>query len=144
MSAKLGHCNDPQTSIFIVDDDASVRDSLHVLLSTLGFEVFAHDSGRQFLADKRRGRADCFIIDHHMPGMDGLETIAALRREGPGAPAILMTGRPDPAIVTRAASTGVQAILEKPFAASSLLQLIKANLGASEKPCFNKARGSLP
>jgi two-component system, LuxR family, response regulator FixJ len=141
MSTKLDHSDHRRKSVFIVDDDASVRDSLRVLLSALGFEVSTHDSGRQCLADERRYRAGCFIVDHHMPGMDGLELITALRREGTDAPAILMTGRLDPSIAKRAASIGVQTILEKPFAVSSLLDLIQENLGAGEDISFDKTKG---
>jgi len=114
--------------VLIVDDDASVRDSLSVLLETLGFEVRAYGSARGLLADDRRHDAGCLVIDQHMPGMDGLVLLAALRREGAGVPAILITGRLDPDISARAAELGVDAVLEKPFPARRLIELVGASL----------------
>jgi two-component system, LuxR family, response regulator FixJ len=114
--------------IFVVDDDVSVRDSLSVLLETLGFQVFTHGSGAQLLADDRRRNAGCLIVDHHMPGMDGLEMLAALRGEGINASAILITGRLDQTVAERAASIGVKQILEKPFSATRLIELVRSSL----------------
>jgi FixJ family two-component response regulator len=115
--------------IFIVDDDAFVRDSLSVLLETFGFEVCLYDSGDQFLADERRPAAGCLIIDQHMPGIDGLTTLAALRRDGDNVPSILITGRLDADIAARAAELGVVTVLEKPFQASRLVELARAATG---------------
>jgi len=117
--------------IYVVDDDLSVRESLSVLLETLGFEALPYSSGSELLADERRGDAGCLIVDQHMPGMDGLETLAALRREGLATPAILITGRLDPAIAARAASLGVIGVLEKPFQTTRLIELVDASLDRS-------------
>jgi two-component system, LuxR family, response regulator FixJ len=119
----------PQAAtICVVDDDEAVRDSLSVLLESLGFEVVTRGSGREFLADDRCRHAGCLIVDHNMPGMDGLTTVAALQRDGVAVPTILITGRLDPEIVTRAEQLGVNAILEKPFPATRLLELLRANM----------------
>ncbi len=114
--------------IFVVDDDASVRDSLSELLRVLGFEVIACASGSQLLADQRRREAGCLVVDQHMPGMDGLATLSALRRDGTNAPAILITGRLDPEIAARAAALGISALLEKPFAVPRLVELVQASV----------------
>jgi two-component system, LuxR family, response regulator FixJ len=118
--------------IFVVDDDASVRDSLSVLLETLGFEVCSHSSGSQLLADDRRHDAGCLIVDQHMPGMDGIELLAALRGECVSAPMILITGRLDPVVTARASLIGVTAILEKPFPSTRLIELVRSSLGRSK------------
>ena len=115
--------------IAVVDDDTWVRDSLRVLLETLGFEVVAHGSGAELLADRRLHSVGCLIIDHHMPRMDGVELLSLLRGEGIDAPAILITGRLDAAITSRAASIGGTAILEKPFSTRRLIELVHLSLG---------------
>jgi two-component system, LuxR family, response regulator FixJ len=132
VSRNLRSADDATHPIFVVDDDASVRDSLSVLLSTLGFEVFAYSSGDQLLADDRHHRAGCLIVDQHMPGADGIEVLSALRSEGIDAPAILITGRLDPGIVSRAASIGMTVILEKPFPTTRLIELVGSSLEKKE------------
>jgi len=116
-------------SVFVIDDDASVRDSLGVLLRTLGFDVVTHESGTEMLADERRHNAGCFIVDHHMPGMDGLEMLSVLGQQGIRTPAILITGRSDASIAARAVAIGVKAVLEKPFAIARLVDLLQSSLG---------------
>jgi len=116
--------------VCVVDDDESVRDSFRVLLESLGFAVTTHASGLDILADERRHEANCFIVDQHMPGMDGLATLGALHEERPGAQTILVTGRLDAEITARAVALDVGAILEKPFSTPRLLEL----LGAPREP----------
>ena len=118
--------------ICIVDDDEAVCDSLGVLLQTYGFTVVAHGSAAEFLNDERRRTAKCLVVDHHMPGMAGLDLIAELRRNGDSLPAILITGRLDAGIAERVADLGVTTVLEKPFAVKSLVALIRGALGTPE------------
>jgi two-component system, LuxR family, response regulator FixJ len=110
--------------VCVVDDDESVRDSYRILLESLGFAVTTYASGRDVLADERRHQASYFIVDQHMPEMDGLATLGALRGERPDAQTILITGRLDDEITARAMALDVGAILEKPFAALRLLELL--------------------
>jgi two-component system response regulator FixJ len=115
--------------ICVVDDDESVRDSCRTLLESLGFAVSTYASGRDILADELHRRASCFIVDQHMPEMDGLATLGALRCNEPAAQSILVTGRLDPVIIGRAAALQIGAILEKPFSVTRLLELIPAPRG---------------
>jgi FixJ family two-component response regulator len=115
-------------AICVVDDDASVCDSLTVLLETYGFEVLAFSSGAAFLADERHRQAGCLVVDQHMPGMEGIDLVAALRGERIFLPWVLITGRLDAGIAERADQFGVIAVLEKPFAAARLVELVRAGL----------------
>ena len=119
--------SDAGALVCVVDDDESVRDSFRTLLESLGFVVTTYASGQDVLVDDGRRQASLFIIDQHMPEMDGLMTVRGLRREGSSVPAILMTGRLDPEIAARATAFDVDAILEKPFSVARLLELLRAH-----------------
>lgn len=114
-----------QGPVCVIDDDGWVCDSLNAMLEAHGFAVEAYSSGAEFLADDRRGKARCLIIDQHMPGLDGLAVIAELRRQNIVVPTILITGRLDPMIARRARELGVMATLEKPFGAARLIELVR-------------------
>jgi FixJ family two-component response regulator len=111
--------------ICVVDDDDWVCDSLSAMLEAYGFAVRAYSSGAEFLADDRRAKAKCLIIDQHMPALEGLSVVAELRRQDIEVPTILITGRFDAAIVRRAEELGVTATLEKPFPAAQLIELVQ-------------------
>jgi FixJ family two-component response regulator len=110
--------------ICVVDDHLWVCDSLSVLLETYGYRVLTYSSGEAFLEDERRHSASCLVIDQHMPGLEGLDVVAALHGNGGCPPTVLITGRPDAAIAARARAFGLLAVLEKPFAGSRLVELI--------------------
>jgi two-component system, LuxR family, response regulator FixJ len=99
-----------------------------VLLETFGFEVLAYRSGCEFLTDGRRYGAACLVIHQHMPSMDGLNVIGHLQNEGIRVPTILISGRLDAKTRERAASLSVNSVIEKPFAAGRLLDLIQTVL----------------
>jgi two-component system, LuxR family, response regulator FixJ len=113
------------TRLYIVDDDESVADSLKSLLETFGFEVRCYTSGADFLVDYTRRSAGCLVIDHHMPGLNGLDVVDQLQKHGLRVPTILISGRLDTNIRKRAASLGVTSVIEKPFAAHQLVDLIR-------------------
>jgi two-component system response regulator FixJ len=111
--------------ICIVDDDEWVGDSLKALLEAFGFDVQSYSSGCEFLADDRGRTAGCLVIDQHMPGMNGLDLVYLLQKEGVQVPTILISGRLDTKTRERAVSLGVTNIVEKPFAAGPLVELIR-------------------
>ena len=117
-----------QKTIYIVDDDEAVTDSLHALLETFGFKVQSYGSGSEFLADERHRAADCLLIDQHMPGASGLDVVDSLRKEGGQIPTILISGRLDPSTRERATRLGVRELLDKPVAGSRLIQAIRTML----------------
>ena len=114
--------------ICIVDDDEGVAHSLKLLLEALGFDVRSYGSGAQFLTDQRHRAAGCLVVDLHMPGVNGFDVVDHLRREGVSLPTILVSGRLDTTARQRAASLGVTEIIEKPFPANRMVDLIRASL----------------
>jgi two-component system response regulator FixJ len=110
--------------VCIVDDDIGVCDSLSVLLETHGFAVLTYASGAEFLKDDRRRTAKCLVIDQHMPGLDGLDVVRQLQRDGVSLPAILITGRLDAGIAQHAGALGVRAVMEKPFPVAQFVDLV--------------------
>jgi FixJ family two-component response regulator len=110
-------------TIYVIDDDDSVRDAIRVLLECEGFHVIAFASCTDFLRLARPDRASCLVLDVHLPGMGGLELLDRIQRDKLTLPTVLMTARPDPATLGAADRAGV-ALLQKPFAADELIGLI--------------------
>jgi len=117
-----------QEPVCVVDDDEWVADSLKLLLETFGFDVRSYSSGAEFLADDRRSTAGCLVIDQHMPGMNGLDVVDRLQKEGVRVPTILISGRLDADTRKRAANLGITSVIEKPFAADHLVEIIRTAL----------------
>jgi two-component system, LuxR family, response regulator FixJ len=115
-------------AIYIVDDDEPVADSLKSLLETFGFDVRCYSSGADFLVDYKRRSAGCLVIDQHMPGLNGLDVVDHLQKQGVRVPTILISGRLDTNIRERASHLGVTSVIEKPFAAHRLVDLIRTAL----------------
>ena len=114
-----------QPTVAIVDDDAAVRDSLRFLLEVIGHPTETFASAAEFLKAEMQ-RLTCLILDHHMPGMTGLELAERLRDNGAGIPILLVTGSPSPSIVARAAELGIVKVLEKPATEEDLLDFVSA------------------
>jgi two-component system, LuxR family, response regulator FixJ len=80
--------------VIVVDNDEAVRDSLRKLMESEGFEVRAFSNGHDLLSEASLPAIGCLVVDYHMPAMNGLELVSALRRRGVSIPAILFTGNP--------------------------------------------------
>jgi len=121
-------------TVFIVDDDEAVRDSLEMLLTGDGLKTATYGSGEAFLNSIVTGGCGCVLLDLHMPGMGGLEVQARLASERPVLSVILMTGRSDAALRARAAGTAAVALLEKPIHYDLLLSTIRRALDRGAHP----------
>ena len=110
--------------VVIVDDDPAVRSSLAFSLQTEGFSVRSYASGAELLNDVPVDTAGCLVIDYQLPGMNGLDLLAELRRRQITAPAILITTHPNAAVRARAAATGT-IVIEKPLLGEALFQEVR-------------------
>jgi two-component system response regulator FixJ len=113
----------PRT-VFIVDDDADVRDSLRLLLESSGLKVETFESAVAFLKSDRYRDEGCLVADIRMPDMDGLQLQEELIRRGSKLPVIIMTGHGDVPLAVRAMKAGAVDFLEKPFGDDILLESI--------------------
>ena len=114
--------------IVVVDDDAAVRGSLKFALEIEGFAVRTYPRGDELLDDGCCADCACFIIDHKLPGMNGLDVVAALRKQRIAAPVILITSHPTNMVQQRAAQAGVP-IVEKPLLGNALIDRVRDAIG---------------
>ncbi len=118
-----------EPTIYIVDDDEAIRDSLRLLLEAASFkDVVAYASGRVFLDEAEPQPGDCLLLDVRMPDMDGLELQNELNRRGIRLPVIIMTGHADVPIAVRAMKAGAADFIEKPFSDEVLLDALRRAL----------------
>lgn len=101
-------------TIFVVDDDESVRDSARALLESYDLVVEDFASAQAFLEGFERGRKGCVLLDINMPEMGGLELLELLRDRDILIPVIMVTAQNEVALRERAARAGAFAFLEKP------------------------------
>lgn len=112
-------------TIYLVDDEEAIRRSTGFLLKRAGFEVHSYASGTEFLGKVGTTSVGCVLMDIRMPGMDGLETLEAMRARGIGYPVIVLTGHGDVELAVRAMKIGAIDFLEKPFEKAVLLRAIE-------------------
>ena len=115
--------------LLIADDNVDLRESLKLVLESVGYEVSLAPDGTRALEQQRRAPADVLITDIFMPDRDGLETITAFRREFPATRIVAMSGggvRVDGALYLETAEVaGADAVLRKPFDPDALLQVLR-------------------
>jgi len=118
--------------IYIVDDDAAVRDSLQLLLTSAGYDqVVAYPSGLTFLGESKPQTGDCLLLDVQMPDIGGLELQNELKRRATELAVIIMTGHADVPIAVRAMKAGAADFIEKPFSDTELLGAVGKALAAA-------------
>jgi FixJ family two-component response regulator len=114
--------------VFVIDDDASFRDSVELLIRSAGFRVRAFGSADEFLASQIPDVSACLVLDVHLPGLSGLELQGELDRRGIFAPIIFITGRGNIPMTVRAMKAGAVEFLSKPFRDEDLLSAINEAL----------------
>ncbi len=111
--------------MYVVDDDAVTHDVLRLVFQTVGLEIAAFASPVQFIETFDPTRPACVVLDLRMPEMDGIESLALLRRRSTTTPVIFLTGYGDLSAVVRAMKLGAVDFLEKPVNSGLLLECVQ-------------------
>jgi FixJ family two-component response regulator len=111
--------------VFVVDDDASVRDGIKKLLSSVGLRAETYASTREFLDSKRPPAPACLVLDVRLPDSSGLELQRELAQAGIEIPIIFITGYGDIPMTVQAMKAGAVEFLTKPFRGQELLDAVQ-------------------
>jgi FixJ family two-component response regulator len=112
-------------TVFVVDDDISVRESLESLIRHEGLEVETFKSAQEFLARPRASVPSCLILDVSLPGLNGLELQQRISTEQQDMPIVFITGYGDIPMTVQAMKAGAVEFLTKPFSDDVLLHAIR-------------------
>jgi two-component system response regulator FixJ len=115
-------------TVFVVDDDPAIRDSLAMLLASSGYEAKSYASAAAFLASETPDAVGCMVVDVQMPGMNGLALQQELVARRFRLPVIVMTGHGDIPVAVQAMKAGAVDFLEKPFDDGVLLDGVRRAL----------------
>jgi two-component system response regulator FixJ len=115
-------------TIFVIDDQETVRRALGEMLSVFGFAVETFDSADRFLADYDPARPGCVVCDVRMPGTDGIQFVREQARRGFGLPVILISGHADVPMAVEGIKAGAEDFIEKPVDDAELVGAINRSL----------------
>lgn len=132
--------SDRALTIFVVDDDAAVRDSLSLLIESEGYVVETYASAEAFLAAHGPESRGCAVIDLRMPGMDGMRLQEEMARRDILLPIIFLTGYGDIPTSVKGIKAGAVDFLTKPVAGADLLSAIAAALALAERKQADASR----
>ncbi len=129
-------------TVYVIDDDAAMRDSLEFLLDTAGFEVTLFDAASVFLQQLPDLSFGCVVSDIRMPGLSGMELLQDLKTRGSNLPIIIMTGHGDIPLAVEAIKLGALDFLEKPFEDERLIGAIRSAFKHGEDSARSKGVAS--
>ena len=144
--------SDPTLTVFVVDDDPSIRESLSLLLSSAGYSVNTFASAKEFLESEHSTSGPaCLVLDVKMPGLSGLDLQQELTSMNYTIPVIFITGHGDIPMSVQAMKKGAIDFLSKPFDDGQLLDAVKvallknsqARVNLNEKKHIMQRLGSL-
>ena len=125
--------------VYVIDDDAAMRDSLNFLLESADFSVVLFETAQNFL-DALPGLAfGCVVSDVRMPGIDGIELLKRMKAGHSVFPILIMTGHGDVPLAVEAMKLGAVDFLEKPFEDDRLIGMIDAAIRQAEPAARNEA-----
>lgn len=116
--------NNPRSTVYVVDDDPAMRDSLRWLIESVDLNVETYDSAHAFLQDYDPTRPGCIVLDVRMPGMSGLDVQEKIASHTLRNPIIIVTGYGDVPMAVKAIKAGAIDFIEKPFSDQVLLDRI--------------------
>jgi two-component system response regulator FixJ len=122
-----------RTAVYIVDDDAAVRDSMAQLLGMHGYETHQFADAADYLGAAEKLPRGCVLLDIRMPGMSGMELQDELRRRGRDEPVVFVTGHGDIGLAVRAMKAGATDFLQKPCDEAELIEAVRSAL-AGKRP----------
>jgi FixJ family two-component response regulator len=119
---------EPQSVVFVVDDDASMRDGMQRLLRSVGLQVEVFASAAEFLRSKLADVPCCLVLDVRLPGLSGLDFQTELAKANIQVPIIFMTGHGDIPMTVKAMKAGAVEFLPKPFRDQDMLDAVRLGL----------------
>jgi FixJ family two-component response regulator len=117
-----------QPTVFVIDDDISVREGLSSLFRSVGLQVRAFASAPEFLQGKLPDGPSCMVLDVRLPGLSGLDFQSELAKVNIQIPIVFMTGHGDIPMTVRAMKAGAVEFLPKPFRDQDMLDAVQAGL----------------
>jgi FixJ family two-component response regulator len=118
----------PDSVVFVVDDDAAVRDAIQSLIRSVGLYVEGFASAQDFLRSKRPDMPGCLVLDIRLPGFSGLQLQSKLADADIRIPIVFMTGHGDIPMTVKAMKGGAVEFLTKPFRDQDLLEAVQQAL----------------
>jgi FixJ family two-component response regulator len=115
-------------TVFIVDDDADVRESLQELLESVGLHSKSFGTAQEFLSSARSDGASCLVLDVRLPGISGLDLQRELKKGRISIPIIFLTAHADVPMSVKAMKSGAVEFLTKPFRQQDLLDAVQRSL----------------
>ncbi|QQD17400.1 response regulator transcription factor [Spongiibacter nanhainus] len=119
-----------EATVYLVEDDDAVRDSLQMVLESVGHKVAAYSRGDAFLEDFSTEMAGCMVLDIRMPGMNGMELQRQLNSRNSILPIIFVTGHGDVPMAVEAMQKGAVDFVQKPYREEELLGKIQQAIAA--------------
>jgi FixJ family two-component response regulator len=126
--------------VFVVDDDASMREALSSLIRSAGLRVSTFSSAKEYLLQEPPNVPACLVLDVRLPGMSGLELQRELTAANKAIPIIFITGHGDIPMSVRAMKAGAVEFLAKPFRDKDLLEAIRQAIKHDEKAIQERTR----
>ncbi len=111
-------------TVFVIDDDAGLREAIHGLLKSVGLRSVSFETAREFLTSNRTDQPSCLVLDVRLPGINGLDFQKELADAGVHIPVIFITGHGDIPMTVQAMKSGAVEFTAKPFRDQDLLDAI--------------------